>query len=167
MRASKIIIVFTALLFANGACCQTFEHLTLKNSIGKKVLVNEVFSQSKPNLIIFWKMTDQRSCNNLKETIQVVIDSIGLEKIEVVAVCSGEPGSFALAEPWFKSQGFDLDFYYEINEEFSRQIGIKAPYTIIMHPKLNLVYRNCNYSFGNEAIICSVLQDCLSQTAEK
>ncbi len=116
--------------------------------------------------MIFWKMTDPRSCYNLIETIQSVSDSIGLEKINVIAVCGNEPGSFAMAEPWFKSQEFDFDFYYDLNDELGRVMGIEAPFTMVMHPTLKMVFKNCGYSFGNEAIICSVLKDCLSHAGD-
>lgn len=149
----KLSSIFYFSLTIQLVFAQTISSTRLKNAQGRIVELNQIISDQKPSLFIYWRMDDKKSCENLKETFHLVNDSIGLEKINVIAVCGRTPGSSEMAEPWLKSQELNIDFYYDINDAFRRQLGFNQTTAMVINSDQKVALKCIGYLAGNENII--------------
>jgi len=135
--------------------------VNLKTPDGKSIDSRTISGNGKPLLMVFWKTTEPRSCENLKSLHEVFKDSLMPKNIKMVAICVDETGSSSHIKPYLAGQAIDIDVYIDTNGDFRRAMGVSAPYTIIFDHKMSVFCQHRGYCTGNQELVCQEINKCL------
>jgi cytochrome c biogenesis protein CcmG/thiol:disulfide interchange protein DsbE len=163
MIISKLIFLFVFLLSIKISLAQknSLPSTKLKTLDGRTIDSRSISGNGQPLLMVFWKTTDSRSCENLKSLHEVYRDSLLPKKIKMVAICVDESGSSAHIKPYLAGQTIEIDVYIDINGDFRRAMGVTAPYTIIFDHKMDIFCQQRGYCTGNQELVCQEINKCL------
>lgn len=154
-----VAIVFYISVLA--AFAQLPNNHCLRASNGMFINFEDTIALDQPTVLIFWKLSDPKSCQNLEETALALENSFGCSAVNIVAICEGGSVSHHQAQAWIACQDLKIINLYDPNEELSRQMGINVPFTMILNQDKQIIYKQAGYMSGNEEIVSSIVKTCL------
>jgi cytochrome c biogenesis protein CcmG, thiol:disulfide interchange protein DsbE len=154
-------LIMMLLLKSSFAQENKLPSITLKTLEGKSIDSRTISGSGKPLLMVFWKTSEPRSCENLLSLYEVFTDSLLPEGIKMVAICVDETGASSHIKPFLAGKAIDIDVYIDTNGDFRRALGVTAPYTIIFDHKMNIFCQHRGYCIGNQELVCQEINKCL------
>lgn len=142
-------------------CSQSNENLKILSSVGKQIEFDKLLESDQPIVVIFWKISDRKSYQNLEETTLAIENEFGATKVKIVGICEGELTSFQIAQAQLASLDHQISSYFDVNGKLKRQLGIQIPYTMVFDKHSRLIHQQYGYAIGNEVLICNVLRNCI------
>lgn len=128
----------------------------LKTLDGTAVSSREVLLAGNPTIIVFWKSSSGKCCENLDEMQNAWTESLRERGVKVVAICVDCRGSWGHVKPQVKAKGWDFDTYIDVNGSFMRAMAVNSmPCTILFDENLNQVCRYNGFCSGGGEMICT------------
>ena len=157
-----VALIFIFLMLAGQLPAQSLPAVNLKDVNGRVVKSSEIRANQKPMLLVFWSLSDQQSCKNLQGIVEAVGDTIGVEKVKIVTICSNEPGKMPAVIPWIRSEDLEVELYFDTNGALAREMGVKTPFTMLFDKDMKLVCKQAGYCSGSDAVVCEKIRNCLT-----
>ncbi|MDO8898356.1 MAG: TlpA disulfide reductase family protein [Bacteroidales bacterium] len=160
----RLVLLFIFMLSIRISLAQknSLPSTKLKTLDGRTIDSRSISGNGQPLLMVFWKTSESRSCENLKSLHEVYRDSLLPKKIKMVAICVDEAGSTAQIKPYLAGQAIEIDVYIDINGDFRRAMGVTAPYTIVFDHKMDIFCQQRGYCTGNQELVCKEIEKCLN-----
>lgn len=160
-RTSFSLLLLVLCSFASQAQKHVLPSVKLINSRGIHVDAATIHSTGSPILMVFWKLTDKSSAENLKNMYQVMQDSLLEQKVRLIAICSDNATASYQVKPWLDAQELDLEFYYDMNGDFQRAMGVKPPFSILFDNNMKVHCQQAGYFSGNGSVLCAKIRECV------
>jgi len=128
----------------------------LKTLDGTTVSSKVVLLTGSPTILVFWKSTSGKCCENLDEMQNAWTESLRDKGVKIIAICTDCKGSWGHIKPIVNAKGWDFDTYIDVNGDFMRAMAVNSmPCTILFDENLNLVCRYNGYCSGGGEMICT------------
>jgi len=154
----KTLSLFIALLWAVlglHAQSETFPGINLKTPDGNSVSAAKIFSREQPTLLIFWKSTSEKCCENLENIQNAWTESLAEKGVKLVAICVDCSGGWGHVKPIVMGKGWVFETYIDVNGDFKRAMNVNTiPCTILLNENLKQVCRYNGFCAGSGEMIC-------------
>lgn len=158
MNAMKnIVLALFALLPALWATAQE-NHLpaiNLRDVDGKVVCASSITDSGRATLLVFWKSSSIKCCENLETLYDAWTNNLKAKGIKLVAICIDCNGSWTHVKPIVNGNDWDFETYIDVNGDFKRAMSIgDGPCSLLFDQDQNLVYWYNAACTGSEEYIC-------------
>jgi hypothetical protein len=155
----KLTLILIALWPALWMSAQqtSIPNVDLRDIDGKIISSSQIFQSGTPTLVVFWKSSSGKCCDNL-ETLQSAWEgTLALHGVNLVAICIDCNGSWTQVKPIVNGNNWDFDTYIDVNGDFKRAMSVgDVPCTMLFDEDQNLV---CRMNTGSEEYICKNILD--------
>jgi hypothetical protein len=158
----KALFLGIVFLFAWPLHAQTkLPKVKLRQTNGQIKDASTINGAGKPLLLVFWKLSDHRSCENLERINDVLADSLLKDKIKFIAICIGDEGQTELIKPFTIANNIQAEVYIDVNGDLRRSMGIQPPHILLYDHEMKIHCQQKGYCSGNEELICNAMRACL------
>ena len=134
---------------------QQIPDVNLRDVDGNPVSSLEVSQPGEATLLVFWKSTSGKCCENLENLYEAWTGSLKLRGIKMVAICVDCNGSWSHVKPIVNGNGWDFETYIDVNGDFRRALGVgDVPCSMLFDGNQNLVCRYNSGCTGSSDFIC-------------
>ena len=128
----------------------------LKTLDGTPVSSTVMLTSGNPTIVVFWKSTSGKCCENLDEMQNAWTESLREKGVKVVAICVDCQGSWGHVKPIVNAKEWDFETYIDVNGDFMRAMAVNTmPCTILFDKNLNQVCRYNGFCSGGGEMICT------------
>ncbi|MCB2222367.1 MAG: redoxin domain-containing protein [Bacteroidetes bacterium] len=131
---------------------------------GQCVNAQSISNDSLPMILVFWKTTDLKCCENLfmmNEAWKEELQSFG---VKLVAICVDCIGKTDHVKPYVNGHAIEAEVYIDKNGDFRRKMAIPdGPYTILFDHDMNIHCQSRGYCPGADEELCEKVMYCLNE----
>jgi peroxiredoxin len=139
----------------------------LKTLNGTPISTAEIFETGNTTLLVFWKSTSGKCCENLEDLQNSWTESLEEKGVKMIAICVDCSGAWSHVKPLVAAKGWDFDTYIDVNGDFKRAMGVSiAPCTILLDKNLDQICRQNGFCAGSGEILCEIILEKLSKNKE-
>jgi cytochrome c biogenesis protein CcmG/thiol:disulfide interchange protein DsbE len=166
MKTLALILIALTPAVSLSAQQASIPDVDLRDLNGKIISSTEIIQSGKPTLLIFWKSSSGKCCENL-ETLQSAWEgTLAQHGIKLVAICVDCNGSWTQVKPIVDGNNWDFDTYIDVNGDMKRAMNVgDVPCTMLFDEGQNIVCRMNSACTGTEEFICSSIMDHLNNSA--
>ncbi|MDX9905405.1 MAG: redoxin domain-containing protein [Bacteroidales bacterium] len=148
-----IVLLPTASLFAQRT---SIPDVNLRDLDGNLISADEISNSGDPTLLIFWKASSGKCCENLETFRSVWEETLVGYGINMVAICIDCNGSWTQVKPIVYGNNWDFETYIDVNGDFKRALNVgDAPCTMLFDGDQNLLCRMNSVCAGSDEFICA------------
>ncbi|MFO7613861.1 MAG: redoxin domain-containing protein [Bacteroidales bacterium] len=166
----RTLFLFTvAFLSTAWTAAQTasLPDVALRNIDGKIVSSREVLDNDRATLLVFWKTTNGKCCDNLELMQEAWVSHLKGHDIKLVAICVDCHGSWSHVKPIVMGNAWEFDTYIDVNGDFMRALSVgDAPCTMIFDSNLEMICRYNGACSGTSEFICMNILDHLGLSTD-
>lgn len=150
----KIRLSLLGLLAGLALGAQNVGKIELQTLDGGKTTPAAWVDHQTPYVVSFWFVTC-KYCIEEMDAISEVFEQWQAEKpFRFIAVCTDDTRSLAKAKALVRSRGWDFDFVFDVNKEFTRAMNVTScPHLVLFDKDGKPVYTHLGYSPGDEEIL--------------
>ena len=135
----------------------------LRNIDGMIVSSSEITEPGSPTLVVFWKSSSGKCCENLDQLQETWEDSLRHLGVKMVAICVDCNGAWTQVKPIVNGNDWDFDTYIDVNGDFKRAMNVgDLPCSMLFDSDQNLVCRMNSACTGSEEYLCASVLDHLN-----
>jgi hypothetical protein len=168
MQAMKKIVL---ILIAAWACLSVLAQekgipdVKLRDVDGNLVSAAQIAIPGTSTLIIFWKSSSNKCCDNLDMLQDAWDETLNKAGVRLVAICVDCNGGWSHVKPIVDGNSWDFDTYIDVNGDFKRAMSVAdVPCTMLFDQDQNLVCRYNSVCAGSQEFLCKNIIDHLSLT---
>jgi hypothetical protein len=164
----KIIATLITLLPALWLAAQqsSIPSAELRDIDGKIVPSSQIMQPGSATLLVFWKSSSGKCCDNLEEMEQAWEETLKGQGVRLVAICVDCNGSWTQARAVADGNGWEFDTYIDVNGDFMRAMCVgDVPCSMLYDQNQNLVCRYNSGCTGSQEYICENIMSHLVSTA--
>lgn len=154
----KTLVSIIAILMLAGVTMAQQNQLPdvkLKNLDGHTVSLNEIAQSGSTTVLVFWKTSDNKCCDNLESLQEVYEETLGGAKVNIISICVDANGSWSHIKPYVNAKGYDFETYVDINGDLKRAMNIgNMPCTIVYDQLNNQLCRYDSHCAGYADMLC-------------
>jgi cytochrome c biogenesis protein CcmG, thiol:disulfide interchange protein DsbE len=158
----RIALSLTALSLALWMPAQTtsIPDVNLRDIDGKIISSSEITQPGTPTLVIFWKSTSGKCCENLGLLQEAWEETLSQQGVKMVAICMDCNGSWTQVKPIVNGNDWDFDVYIDVNGDLKRAMNVgDVPCTMLFDENQNMICRMNSACTGSQEFICSNILD--------
>ncbi len=138
-----------------SAQVQPLPDVALRNIDGQIVSSKDIIRAETPTLLVFWKSTSGKCCENVEILQEAWEETLKDYKVRMVAVCVDCNGSWSHVKPIVNGKSWDFDTYIDVNGDFKRAMCVgEAPCTMLFDRDQKIVCRYNSGCTGTHDFIC-------------
>ena len=153
----KITLILVALLPVLWISAQqtSVPKIDLRDCNGKLVSSTQIIQKGTPTLLVFWKSSSTRCCENL-EILQGAWDAtLRQNGVKMVAICVDCNGTWTQVKPIVNGNNWDFENYVDVNGDFKRAMNVgDVPCTMLFDGDQNMICRYNSGCTGSQEYIC-------------
>ena len=152
-----IAFIFATLMLAGATMAQQNQlpDVTLKNMDGHPVLLDEITGTGTSTVIVFWKSTDGKCCDNLESLQEVYEETLDSGMVNIISICVDGTGAWSHVKPYISAKGYDFETFVDVNGDLKRALSVgNLPCTIVFDQMNNQLCRYDNYCAGYAEMLC-------------
>ncbi len=150
-----VFLALQILLFAQNTPIPSVDLYTLD---GEKVNSTDIFDDSRPTILVFWKTFEKECCNQISSMIEARQEVIGKDNVRIVCVCIDCTGKTTHVKPIIYGKDWDIEAYVDKNGDFKRAMNVTStPLTILYDAEQSIICRYAGYCPGAEEMVCEKL----------
>ncbi len=135
---------------------------------GISINAQSISNDSLPMILVFWKTTDNKCCENLAVIDEAWQNQLLEYGIKLVAICEDCSGDISHIKPYVAGHGIMAEVYIDKNGNLRRKMAIPAmPYTILFDRDMNIQCQSAGYCPGAEEILCEKVIQCLDEVQNR
>jgi len=166
----RITLILSLALSASwlGAQQNNIPDVFMRDLNGCIVTSGQVLQSEKATLLVFWKSSSGKCCENIGLLNDVWTDGLRQEGIRLVAICSDCNGAWTQVRPIVDGNGWEFETYVDVNGDFMRAMCVgQVPCTMLLDKDQNILCRYNSGCTGSQEFICgNILEHLgLSETA--
>jgi peroxiredoxin len=155
MKTLTSIIAILMLAGATMAQQNQLPDVKLKNLDGHTVSLNELADSGSATVIVFWKTTDNKCCDNLESLQEVYEETLGGVEVNIISICVDATGTWSHIKPYVNAKGYDFETYVDTNGELKRAMNVgNMPCTIVYDQMNNQLCRYDDFCAGYTDMLC-------------
>lgn len=129
--------------------------VSLRDLDGKLISASSIVPQGVPTLVIFWKSTDGKYCENLDMYAEAWDATLRYKGIKMVAICTDCNGSWTNLKPLVNGNDWEFETYADVNGDLKRAMNVgEGPCAMLYGHNQDLLYRFSSACTGSEEFIC-------------
>jgi len=135
----------------------------LRDLDGKIISSTEIIVPGTSTLVVFWKSSSGKCCENLDLLQEAWEETLKHKGIRLVAICVDCTGSWTQVKPIVYGNNWDFDTYIDVNGDFKRAMNVgDVPCSMLFDKDQNLVCRMNSACTGSQEYLCNNIIDHLS-----
>lgn len=155
MKTLTSIIAILMLAGLTMAQQNKLPDVKLKNLDGHTVSLNELADSGIVTVIVFWKTTNNKCCDNLESLQEVYEETTGGVEVNIISICVDATGTWSHIKPYVIAKGYDFDTYVDVNGDLKRAMQVSnLPCTLVFDQMNNQFCRYDNYCAGYAETLC-------------
>lgn len=163
MKTLALVLLACLASFWASAQQNSIPAVDLRDIDGKIISSSEISSPGVPVLLVFWKSTDGKCCENLEVIAEAWDETLRIKGVRMVAICTDCNGSWGQVKPIINGNDWDFEAYIDVNCDFKRALSVgEGPCTMLFDQEQNLVCRYNSACTGNQEFICNNILDHLN-----
>jgi cytochrome c biogenesis protein CcmG, thiol:disulfide interchange protein DsbE len=152
-----IAIILIALLPALSLSAQqtAIPNVDLRDINGKIVSSSQITQPGTATLVVFWKSTSGKCCDNLDMLQDAWEETLSLRGVKLVAICVDCNGSWTQVKPIVNGNNWDFDTYIDVNGDLKRAMNVgDVPCTMLFGEDQEMICRYNGACTGSQELIC-------------
>ena len=152
-----IACIFAILMLAGTTMAQQNQlpDVTLKNLDGHPVSLDEIAGTGSSTVILFWKSTDGKCCDNLESLQEVYEETTENGMVQIISICVDGTGTWSHVKPYVTAKGYEFETFVDVNGDLKRALNVgNLPCTIVFDQLNQQVCRYENYCAGYAGLLC-------------
>jgi len=158
----KTLILFVLMTIATGYVASQSSNLMetdLKDLDGFNVNSSEIFNNDGFTLLVFWKSSNEKCCENIESLQNAWAESLREKGVKMVAICVDCSGSWTHVKPIVNARLWDFDVFIDVNGNLKRAMNVSnVPCTIVLNDKQDIVCRQNGYCANSGDLICEIIE---------
>jgi hypothetical protein len=160
MKTTAIILIALLPALQLSAQDSSIPNVDLRDLDGKIISSSQITQSGIPTLVVFWKSSGGKCCENLKTLQSAWEETLAPHGVKLVAICVDCNGSWAQVKPIVYGNNWDFDTYIDVNGDFKRAMNVgDVPCSMLFDKDQNLVCRMNSACTGSEEFICKNILD--------
>ena len=157
-KALILLVAFPALWIS--AQQTSIPEIELRDIDGKTISSTQITRSGTATLVVFWKSSSGKCCENLDALRDAWNDGLRQEGVRMVAICVDCNGFWTHVKPIVNGNAWDFDTYIDVNGDFMRAMNVgEVPCTMLFDQDQNLVCRYNTGCTGSQDFICRNILD--------
>jgi cytochrome c biogenesis protein CcmG, thiol:disulfide interchange protein DsbE len=166
MKTIAIILISLLPVLRLSAQTASIPTVDLRDLNGKIVSSATIAQPGQATLIVFWKSSSGKCCDNLDKLQEAWEETLTRYGVKMVAICVDCNGSWTQVKPIVNGNSWDFDNYVDVNGDFKRAMNVgDAPCTLLFDGSQNQVCRYNGACAGSQEFICNNILEHLNITA--
>ena len=163
MKTIPLIIAFAISGLGLVAQQTSIPDAQLRDLNGTIVTSHQAISPGQATLLVFWKSSSGKCCENLDNINDAWIESLRMKGVRLVAICVDCNGSWTHVKPIVDGNSWDFETFIDVNGEFKRAMNVgEAPCTLLFDQDNTLLCRYNSGCTGSQEFICANILDHLA-----
>jgi cytochrome c biogenesis protein CcmG, thiol:disulfide interchange protein DsbE len=155
MKNIAITLLMLGLSMYVSAQTTVIPDVDMRDLDGNIVSSLQIAQPGTSTLVIFWKSTSGKCCDNLDLLQDAWDDTLGNTGMRMVAICIDCNGSWSHIKPIVNGNSWDFDTFIDVNGDFKRAMAVSdVPCTMLFDEEQNLVCRYNSFCAGSQEMIC-------------
>jgi cytochrome c biogenesis protein CcmG, thiol:disulfide interchange protein DsbE len=158
----KNLILFVMLAFVIAKATAQHQNLPvvdLKNTDGYTVSTVRIFEPGGFTMLVFWKSTIGKCCENLESLQNAWYESLMEKGVKMIAICVDCNGTWSHVKPVINARGWSFDTYIDVNGDFKRAMNVNTiPCTILLDENLTPICRQNGFCSGSGELACEKIE---------
>lgn len=143
-----------------GAQQNNIPDVTMRDIHGYMVTSAQVLQSDQATLIVFWKSSSGKCCENIGLLNDAWNDGLRQEGIRLVAICTDCNGSWTQVRPIVDGNGWEFETYVDVNGDFMRAMCVgEVPCAMLLDKDKNILCRYNSGCTGSQEFICRNILD--------
>jgi len=164
MKKSAFLVIVFWLPFLISAQSFFETGINLRDLDGKMVSSREVLRYGKATLVIFWKSSNSRCCDNLENIYEVWSESLIELDVRMVVINIDCNGSWDQVKPIVNGNSWDFETFIDVNCDLKRSMCVgDEPCTMLFNRNNEMVCRFNAACTGSRELICKNLMEHLQE----
>lgn len=164
VNQSFFLLLLCLAFSANALAQDKLPSIELSNTKGEKVNVAEYGKKEKMVILSFWATWCVPCRKELDNIADVYADWKEKYDLELVAVSVDDQRTVSRVAAYAQGKGWDYEVLLDTKEDLKRALnGLEVPYTVIVNPKGEIVYKHSGYVEGDEFELEKHIQEILSE----
>lgn len=154
----KLTLILIALWPALWMSAQptSIPDVDLRDIDGNIISSLQITEPGTATLVVFWKSTSGKCCENLDMLQEAWNDTLKQRGIRLVAICVDCDGAWTRVKPIVNGNDWEFETYIDVNGDFKRAMSVgDVPCTMLFDRDQALVCRMNSACNGSEEYICS------------
>jgi hypothetical protein len=166
MKTLAIILIALLPALKISAQANAIPKVDLRDLNGKIVSSSDITRPGQATLVVFWKSTSGKCCDNLDKLQEAWEETLVKYGINLIAICTDCNGSWTQVKPIVYGNSWDFDTYVDVNGDLQRAMNVgDAPCTMLFDGSQNQVCRYNGACTGSQEFICNNILEHLNITA--
>mgnify|MGYP001228397448 CR=1 FL=1 len=133
---------------------------------GNKTNSWEIIEPGTTTLLVFWKSSSAKCCDNLENLQSAWTDTLKNRGVKLIAICVDCNGSWSHIKPMMAGKNWDFESYIDLNGDFRRMMGVTdVPCTMLLDQNQSLLCRYNGFCNGGSELICEKILKHIRQQA--
>jgi cytochrome c biogenesis protein CcmG, thiol:disulfide interchange protein DsbE len=160
MKTLALLMIASWPAFWSSAQQNQIPEVDLRDLNGKIISSSEIITPGALTLVVFWKSTDGKCCENLETMADAWDETLRQKGVKMVAVCVDCSGSWGTIKPIINGNDWDFEAYIDVNGDLKRAMCVgEGPCSMLFNAEQNLVCRYNSACSGSEEFICGNILD--------
>jgi cytochrome c biogenesis protein CcmG, thiol:disulfide interchange protein DsbE len=160
MKKIALTLIACVAAFWLPAQQSSIPDVDLRDMDGNIISTLQITTPGIPTLLIFWKSTSGKCCDNLEILQEAWDDTLSQTGIKMIAICVDCNGSWSHVKPLVNGNRWDFDTYVDVNGDFKRAMAVsEVPCTMLFDTEQNLVCRYNSACMVSHEFVCKNIFD--------
>ena len=156
------LIACAAALWLPAQQC-SIPDVDLRDLDGNLVSSTKITTPGTSTLLVFWKSSSGKCCDNLEMLQEAWDDTLSGAGIKMVAICIDCNGSWSHVKPLVNGNSWDFDTYIDVNGDLERAMAVyDVPCTMLFDKEQKLICRYNSACMGSHEFVCKNIFDHLN-----
>ncbi|MBP7533866.1 MAG: TlpA family protein disulfide reductase [Chitinophagales bacterium] len=159
------LMLFVCLAFSASALAQDkLPSIELNNTKGEKVNIADYGKKDKLVVLSFWATWCVPCRKELDNIADVYADWKEKYNLEVVAISVDDQRTVSRVAAYAQGKGWEYEVLLDTKEDLKRALnGLEVPYTVVVNPKGEIVFKHSGYVEGDEFELEKKIQEILAE----
>ncbi|EDP71503.1 hypothetical protein FBALC1_03427 [Flavobacteriales bacterium ALC-1] len=155
----KTILLFICLVTFTFSNAQELPNITLKDTQGKSVSIQELSNSDDIKVFSFWATWCVPCINELDAISEVYEDWQDETNVEIIAVSTDDSRTKKRVIPMVNGKGWEYQILIDDNQELKRALNITIlPYVIVVKNG-RIIYQHSGYTPGGEDDLYDIIKE--------